>query len=114
MTYVYSSGRRQTRSALLTGVQTCALPIFHNAVATLGTATSDTHVQKLFREVDDIIFCFDGDKAGRNAAWRALEATLGELADNKPIGRASLGKECGSTCRSRWSPYPYKTKTRSM
>ena len=55
----------------------------HNAVATLGTSTSELHVQKLFREVDEVIFCFDGDKAGRSAAWRALEATLGELADNK-------------------------------
>jgi DNA primase len=44
-----------------------------NAVATLGTATTPTHVQKLLRQVDRIVFCFDGDNAGRKAAWRALE-----------------------------------------
>ena len=43
-----------------------------NAVATLGTATTATHVQKLLRQVDRIVYCFDGDNAGRKAAWRAL------------------------------------------
>ncbi|MEY2632837.1 MAG: hypothetical protein RIR00_1491, partial [Pseudomonadota bacterium] len=57
-----------------------------NAVATLGTATTPTHVQKLLRQVDEIVFCFDGDNAGRKAAWRALENTLEALADNKRIG----------------------------
>jgi DNA primase len=48
-----------------------------NAVATLGTATTATHVQKLLRQVDRIVFCFDGDNAGRKAAWRALENSAG-------------------------------------
>lgn len=56
-----------------------------NVVATLGTATSEAHIKKLFREVDEIIFCFDGDKAGRRAAWRALEASLPELPDDKQV-----------------------------
>src|SRR5690606_14321613 len=47
-----------------------------NAVATLGTATSDEHLKRLFRIVPSVLFCFDGDAAGRKAAWRALEATL--------------------------------------
>ena len=47
-----------------------------NAVATLGTAATETHVQRLFRAVNDIVYCFDGDEAGRRAAWRALENTL--------------------------------------
>src|SRR3990167_5794795 len=47
-----------------------------NAVATLGTATSEEHLKRLFRVVPSVLFCFDGDAAGRNAAWRALEATL--------------------------------------
>ena len=51
------------------------------AVATLGTATTPTHVQKLLRAADEIIFCFDGDKAGRRAAWRALENALAALTD---------------------------------
>jgi len=53
------------------------------AVATLGTATTPTHAQKLFRVTDTVIFCFDGDEAGRRAAWRALENTLSVLADGK-------------------------------
>ena len=51
------------------------------AVATLGTATTPTHVQKLLRAADEIIFCFDGDAAGRRAAWRALENALSALTD---------------------------------
>jgi DNA primase len=53
------------------------------AVATLGTATTPTHVQKLFRQTDHVVFCFDGDNAGRKAAWRALENTLPALVDGK-------------------------------
>jgi len=53
------------------------------AVATLGTATTPTHVQKLFRLTDTVVFCFDGDAAGRKAAWRALENALPVLADGK-------------------------------
>jgi DNA primase len=55
------------------------------AVATLGTATSAVHIQKLFRQTDDIVFCFDGDAAGRRAAWHALEVSLPILADNKSV-----------------------------
>ncbi len=54
-----------------------------NAVATLGTATSEEHIKRLFRLVPHILFCFDGDLAGRKAAWRALEATLPNLADGQ-------------------------------
>ena len=53
------------------------------AVATLGTATTATHAQKLFRLTDTVVFCFDGDEAGRRAAWRALENALAWLADGK-------------------------------
>ncbi len=49
---------------------------FGNAVATLGTACTADHVQKLFRHTDVVVFSFDGDEAGRRAAGRALEATL--------------------------------------
>ncbi len=57
-----------------------------NAVATLGTATTATHVQKLLRQVDRIVYCFDGDSAGRKAAWRALENSLEALPEQKSIG----------------------------
>ncbi|HVL57939.1 MAG TPA: DNA primase [Burkholderiaceae bacterium] len=56
-----------------------------NAVATLGTATTPQHVHKLLRLVDHLVFAFDGDAAGRKAAWRALEASLPEAVDTKRI-----------------------------
>ncbi len=55
------------------------------AVATLGTATTPYHVQKLLRLTEHIVFCFDGDKAGQRAAWRALENALPHLQDGKRI-----------------------------
>ena len=55
------------------------------AVATLGTATTPIHVQKLLRQSDEVVFCFDGDAAGRRAAWRALENSLAQLADGKQV-----------------------------
>ncbi|MDC8758853.1 DNA primase [Janthinobacterium fluminis] len=58
---------------------------FPQAVATLGTACTTTHVQKLLRQTDNVIFSFDGDKAGRRAARRALEASLPHVSDNKTI-----------------------------
>ncbi|HET8710786.1 MAG TPA: DNA primase [Spongiibacteraceae bacterium] len=53
------------------------------AVATLGTATSTEHLQKVFRQCSEVIFCFDGDNAGRQAARRALEATLPAMEDGR-------------------------------
>jgi DNA primase len=52
---------------------------FKNVVATSGTATTAIQVEILFRAADTVVFCFDGDKAGRKAAWRALEATLPKM-----------------------------------
>ncbi len=51
------------------------------AVATLGTATTRDHLERLFRHASEVVFCFDGDRAGREAAWRALETTLESLRD---------------------------------
>lgn len=58
---------------------------FPQAVATLGTACTPIHVQKLLRQTDQVIFSFDGDSAGRRAARRALEASLPHAGDNKVI-----------------------------
>lgn len=58
---------------------------FPNAVATLGTACTPVHVQKLLRQTDTVIFSFDGDAAGRRAARRALDACLPHAADNRTI-----------------------------
>lgn len=48
----------------------------HYSVATLGTATTEEHIRMLLKETHELIFCFDGDRAGREAAWRALRACL--------------------------------------
>ncbi|HCG53014.1 MAG TPA: DNA primase [Betaproteobacteria bacterium] len=56
-----------------------------NAVATLGTATTPMHVEKLLRLADNLVFCFDGDKAGQRAAWRALEQALPVIQDGKEV-----------------------------
>lgn len=55
------------------------------AVAALGTATTAEHIKILMRQTDDIYFCFDGDTAGRKAAWRALENALPQLKDDKAL-----------------------------
>ena len=56
-----------------------------NAVATLGTATSEDHLRRLFRVVHNVVFCFDGDNAGRQAAWRALQACLPAMEDGRHV-----------------------------
>ncbi len=58
---------------------------FANAVATLGTACTAEHVQKLFRFTDAVVFAFDGDAAGRRAAGRALEASLPHAGDLRSV-----------------------------
>lgn len=55
------------------------------AVATLGTATTAEHLKQLFRVCNQVIFCFDGDRAGRAAAWRALENALPEMREGRDI-----------------------------
>ncbi len=54
-----------------------------NCVATLGTATTGDQAELLFRAASEVVYCFDGDKAGRKAAWRALEATLPRLREGR-------------------------------
>lgn len=72
------------------------------AVATLGTATTGVHVQKLLRQSDNVVFCFDGDAAGRKAAWRALENSLGQVVDGKNLSFLFLpqGEDPDSYVRS--------------
>jgi len=53
------------------------------AVATLGTATTPDHAELLFRNAADVYFCFDGDRAGRGAAWKALESVLPRMRDGR-------------------------------
>ncbi len=53
------------------------------AVATLGTATSAAHLKRLFKLVPEVVFCFDGDEAGRQAAWRALKEAIPLMEDGR-------------------------------
>jgi DNA primase len=55
------------------------------AVATLGTATTPDHLERLFRVTEEVVFCFDGDRAGRQAAWRALENALPALREGRQL-----------------------------
>jgi DNA primase len=55
------------------------------AVATLGTATTPDHLQRIFRLVGEVVFCFDGDRAGRAAAWRALENAVSEVKQGRQV-----------------------------
>lgn len=54
-----------------------------NAVATLGTATTVEHLEKIFRYTSEVVFCFDGDEAGRKAAQRAMETALPAMTDGR-------------------------------
>ena len=60
----------------------CGVP---NVVATLGTASGENHYRKLYRYVDEVACCFDGDPAGRRAAWRALENALPTLSEGRRL-----------------------------
>jgi len=55
------------------------------AVATLGTATTRDHLERIFRFAPEVVFCFDGDRAGREAAWRALEQALPVMVDGRQV-----------------------------
>lgn len=55
------------------------------AVASLGTSTTADHIQLLFRATNNVICCYDGDRAGRDAAWRALETALPYMTDGRQL-----------------------------
>jgi len=88
---LYEARKNNTRlDALLVveGYMDCvalAQNSIRNVVATLGTATTPAHLQQLFRIVKRVVICFDGDEAGRKAAWRALEQALPVLRDDLEI-----------------------------
>ncbi len=61
-----------------------------NAVATLGTAVGEAHFERLYRHVNDVVCCFDGDDAGRGAAWKAVAAAFPVLAEGRQLRFAFL------------------------
>jgi DNA primase len=73
------------------------------AVATLGTATTPDHLETLFRTTEQVVFCFDGDRAGRQAAWRALENALPAMREGRQISFLFLpeGEDPDSYVRAR-------------
>ena len=73
---------------------------FKNVVATLGTAFTKSHLNKILRYTKNIIFCFDGDEAGKKAAWKALINSLSEIRDNIDIEFTFLpdGKDPDQLC----------------
>src|SRR3546814_7632744 len=83
--FFFSSRRRHTRCALVTGVQTCALPIL-NSVSTTTNGAVERRLQRLARAAESSI-----------RSWMCIAAPRSE--------ERRVGKECVSTCRSRWSPY---------
>ena len=73
------------------------------AVATLGTAVGEAHFKRMFRVVDRVICCFDGDAAGRRAAWKAVDAAFPTLTDKRELRFVFLpeGEDPDSLVRSR-------------
>src|SRR3546814_8213758 len=104
----FSSRRRHTRCALVTGVQTCALPIYR--AGGRGEARADENWEDSSTPTVD-----RGERGERRRSNMKLiyeyRPVQGE--NKRQRGRSEerrVGKECGSTCRSRWSPYHYKKK----
>ena len=99
-------GRRPPRLVVVEGyMDVVALAQFgiDHAVATLGTAATPDHLRALYRSTQEVVFCFDGDAAGRNAAWRALEQALPLMRDGRQASFLFLpqGEDPDSFVRSR-------------
>src|SRR3546814_2061337 len=99
--FFLSSRRRHTRCALVTGVQTCALPIYERMVPGTGEMPLVEMIRAIRR---DVVVSIEVPmrslkKAGMSEVERVRLAVDGRSEERR------VGKECGSTCRSRWSPY---------
>jgi DNA primase len=96
LTHARAAIRAQGRALIVEGYMDVVALAQHGveyAVATLGTACTSAQIHKLIKLTDEIIFCFDGDKAGRKAAWRALENSLELLQDGKKLSFLFLPAE---------------------
>src|SRR3546814_17860245 len=99
--FFFSSRRRHTRCALVTGVQTCALPIFRSAVAraiSSGSALRNPFAPAVPATSSVLV------NVGRTVDSRTPDLRYSSRAASRSEERR-VGKECVSTCRSRWSPY---------
>lgn len=72
-----------------------------NAVATLGTAITESHLNLLFQQVNEVVFCFDGDEAGKKAAWKAMELSLPKIQGTQSVRFLffAMGEDPDSTIR---------------
>jgi len=79
----------------------------HYAVATLGTSVGKPHLELLFRRVEQVVFCFDGDEAGRKAAFRGMEAALPMMEDGRQVKFLFLpeGEDPDTVVRSKGAPH---------
>ena len=79
----------------------------HYAVATLGTSVGKPHLEMLFRRVDHVVFCFDGDEAGRKAAFRGMEAAVPRMGVGRPVKFLFLpeGEDPDSVVRNKGSQH---------
>src|SRR3546814_2606076 len=106
--FFFSSRRRHTRCALVTGVQTCALPIFMSFfVKAAANALQRYPVVNASVDGDDVIYHGYADISVAVSTDKGLVTPV--LRNAERMGRSEerrVGKECVSTCRSRWSPYP--------
>src|SRR3546814_1605761 len=98
--FFFSSRRRHTRCALVTGVQTCALPIL--AGPEIGVASTKAFTTQLTLLACFAIACARARGTIDHAREAALSLALTEVPRSE---ERRVGKECVSTCRSRWSPY---------
>src|SRR3546814_4733441 len=111
--FFFSSRRRHTRCALVTGVQTCALPIFKHEDVFLSSG-----VQLMVRSdvgASGVLFTLDTESGFRGVVFVTSSYGLGEMVVQGAVNpdefyvrseERRVGTECVSTCRSRWSPYP--------
>src|SRR3546814_10292577 len=112
--FCFSSRRRHTRCALVTGVQTCALPIYVRpgdrvlVQGTGGVALFALQFAKLCG-AEVIVTSSSDDKLAR-AKQLGADHGINYRSDPERSEQRRVGKECGSTCRSRWSPHPEKKK----
>src|SRR3546814_11713046 len=109
--FFFSSRRRHTRCALVTGVQTCALPIYRRIGRNAEALAHYQHALFLDPDQRHTRAELGALYIGRGQIRKAEEQL--EAIDSRSEERR-VGKECGSKCRSRWSPDHYKTKMKSI
>src|SRR3546814_9353596 len=108
--FFFSSRRRHTRCALVTGVQTCALPIFSHIHESSSVQFGKEKIIQNPEPVLDIPFQFDVSHPVKIlqipiSIWLTVIVIKSAWTDGSRSEESRVGKECVSTCRSRWSPY---------